>query len=327
MIPYTPPKAATSIPLIDLQGSYSPSLGDRKAVAWEIHKACRDTGFFYVKNSSVTPKSMAAHLDLARQFFALPLEEKRKVDVSLSSCTRGWEGMAAQVLDEGSPPDLKEGFLVGADLDADHPFVKQDVPNTGRNQWPAQPEGFRTHFNSYLDETLVLGKHLMSLLALSLELPENYFAPGLDEPLYTSRLLHYPPHPIDAAANQLGAGAHTDWGTLTMLLQDDIGGLEVQNADGDWIKAPYIPDTLIINLGEMVPVLTNGLYHSNMHRVLNNHSGRDRYSAPTFYDPHYFYEVKCVPTCLPESGIPKFPATTVGAHIAAMYRKTYGLAA
>src|ERR1700761_2578880 len=113
MTPYTPPKAATFIPVIDLAGSYSANIADRKAVAWEIHKACRDTGFFYVKNHSVRTESMQAHLELARQFFSLPVEEKRKVDVSLSPCTRGWEGMAAQVLDGGWPPDLKEGFLVG----------------------------------------------------------------------------------------------------------------------------------------------------------------------------------------------------------------------
>ena len=101
-------------------------------------------------------------------------------------------------------------------------------------------------------------------------------------------------------------------------------GLEVLNADDEWIQAPPIEGTFIVNLGEMVRVLTNGMYRSNYHRVVNNQSGRSRYSCPTFFDPDYFYKVKCVPTCVPESGETDFPETTVGEHIAYMYEKTYG---
>lgn len=172
-----------------------------------------------------------------------------------------------------------------------------------------------------------LGRHLLGFLALSLDLSEDYFAEGLVEPQFTSRLLHYAPHPKNAKFNQLGAGAHSDWGLITMLLQDDIGGLEVQNVAGDWIAAPPIPGTFVVNLGELVQVLTNGLYHSNLHRVINNSSERSRYSVPIFFDPDYFYRVKCVPTLWPEAGEPDFPETTVGEHIAYMFRKTYGLSA
>ncbi len=324
---YTPPKPAEFIPVIDLGPSFSLDIEDRKAVAWEIHKACRDTGFFYVKNHGVPPDLMARHLELSRAFFSLPAEVKAEVAVSKSSCTRGFEAMAAQTLDEGSPPDLKEGFLMGVDLPLDHPDVVGGVPNTGPNQWPADPPAFKRQFNEYMGYMVRLGSHLMRCIALSLELPESYFDEGLADPLYIGRLLHYPPHPANAAFNQLGAGAHTDWGMLTLLLQDDVGGLEIENAAGDWIKAPYVQDAFIINLGEMMPVLTNGLYHSTPHRVLNNSSGRDRYSCPTFFDPNYHYQVKCVPTCMPKSGSPLFAETTVGQHIANMYAKTYGRAA
>jgi isopenicillin N synthase-like dioxygenase len=327
VIIYTPPIAAKFIPLIDISGSFSTNLADRRAVAWEIHKACRDTGFFYIQNHNVPLEAMNTHLELARDFFALPEPEKREVDVKLSPCTRGYEGLTAQTLDEGSPPDLKEGFLIGCDLDEDHPYVKQGVPNAGPNQWPRRPVYFKRQFNSYAEHMNRLGRHLMACLALSLDLPEDYFADGLEDPLYYGRLLHYPPQPATASFNQLGAGAHTDWGTLTILLQDDVGGLEVRNADGEWIAAPPTPGTFIINLGEMVRVLTNGLYRANMHRVMNNLSGRSRFSAPHFFDPNYFYHVKCVPTCLPEDGQIIHPETTVGEHIAFMYRKTYGLVA
>lgn len=321
---YTPPKPAEFIPVIDLGPSFSVDMEDRKAVAWEIHKACRDTGFFYVVNHGVPTDLMDRHLNLAREFFAMPAELKAEVDVSKSPCTRGFEAMAAQTLDEGSPPDLKEGFLMGVDLPLDHPYVVNKVPNTGPNQWPSNPPGFKRAVNEYMGHMVRLGTQLMRCIALSLELPESYFDEGLADPLYIGRMLHYPPHPNTAAFNQLGCGAHTDWGMLTMLLQDDVGGLEIENAAGEWIKAPYVPRAFIINLGEMMPVLTNGLYHSNPHRVLNNTSGRDRYSAPTFFDPNYFYHVKCVPTCMPENGKPLFAETTVGQHIANMYAKTYG---
>lgn len=324
---YTPPKAAEFIPVIDLTASFSINLDERKKVAWEIHKACRDTGFFYVSNHCVPQALMASHLQLARDFFSQSKDIKAKVDVANSRCMRGYEAVAAQTLDAGSPPDLKEGFLMGVERPLDHPDVLAGIPNTGPNQWPAHDPAFKAAFNEYTGHMIRLGRHLMRCIALSLELREDYFDDGLLDPLYTGRLLHYPPHPSNALANQLGAGTHTDWGMLTILLQDDVGGLEVQNADGHWINAPCVPGTFIINLGEMVPVLTNGLYHSTPHRVMNNNSGRDRYSAPTFFDPNYFYRVQCVPTCLPLSGEPLHAATSVGEHIVNMYAETYGVAA
>ena len=326
MIVYTPAKAATSIPIIDLAPYFSNDLDERKAVAWEVHKAARETGFFYIRNHGIPEQRMQQHLDLARRFFELPAQEKNKVHISKSPCNRGYEPAATQTLDEGSPPDLKEGFLIGNDLAEDHPYVLQSVPNTGANQWPDQPGDFKESFNEYLDRMRDLGRSLTRLIALSLDLSESYFSEeDLAEPMMIGRLLHYPAQG-QIVANQLGAGAHTDWGLLTILLQDDIGGLEVKNEDDEWIQAPPVEGAFIVNLGEMIRVLTNGLYRSNYHRVVNNQSGRSRFSCPTFFELDYFYKVKCVPTCMPESGQPDFAETTVGAHIAYMYEKTYGKA-
>ena len=324
MIIYTPAKAADRIPIVDLAPYFSGDIEAKKAVAWEVHKASRETGFFYISNHGIPAERMEQHLELARIFFDLPAEEKIRVHINNSSCNRGYEPIAAQTLDEGSPPDLKEGFLIGNDLDENHPYVKQGVPNTGSNQWPEQPEGFKDSFNEFVDMMRDLGRTLAKVLALSLDLTEAYFDEGLTEPVMVGRLLHYPSQDSEIVANQLGAGAHTDWGMLTMLLQDDVGGLEVQNSEGDWISAPPKEDTLVVNLGEMMRVFTNGIYRSNMHRVVNNQSGKSRYSCPTFFDPDYFYKVKCVPTCIPESGELDFPETTAGEHVAYMYEKTYG---
>ncbi|MBY6144811.1 hypothetical protein KUW09_12205 [Mameliella alba] len=326
MIPYTPPVAAEFIPVIDLADSFSDDLDKRKAVAHEIHKACRDTGFFYIKNHGIAAELTDKHLDVARQFFELPLQEKMKSDGTNAESMRGYEPMGLQVLDEGTPQDLKEGFQMGIEVTEDHRWYKAGMGKTAINIWPDQPEGFREHFENYSAGMIELARHLMRMIALSLELDEDYFDTDMMTPMLETRILHYPPHPANADPNQLGAGAHTDWGVLTILLQDDVGGLEVRNADGVWISAPPIDGTFVVNLGDMIPILTNGIYHSNMHRVLNNSSGRDRYSAPTFVDPDFETRIKCVPTCLPDSGAPKYPETTIGQHVQAMFEKTYGKA-
>jgi isopenicillin N synthase-like dioxygenase len=328
MIVYEPPKPATEIPMIDLADSFSDDIEKRRKVAWEVHKACVDPGFFYIKNHGIPQEVMDNQLALAAKFFDLPHDVKMSLDSRNEDSTRGYEPMAAQTLDEGSPPDLKEGFMASVDADENHRYTKQNVPGTGRNQWPTEafPE-FQAQYEAYSDRVLELGRHLARIVALSLELPEDYFDAGLEEPLHYCRILKYPPMPADAAANQLGAGAHTDWGLLTLLLQDEIGGLEVRNAAGDWIAAPPIPGTYIINLGEMLPVITNGRYKATMHRVLNNHSDRTRYSCPTFCDPEYFYKVECAPTILALDGEAKYPPMTAGEHLRAQFEKTFGTAA
>ena len=320
MIIYTPASAAKFIPVIDLTGSFSEDIADKKAVAWEIHKACRETGFFYIKNHGIPEGMIQAQLECARQFFSLPQEDKIKLNVAHSPSMRGYEPMAIQALDDGSRPDFKEGFMAG--IDGLQAYTTNGEFNS-LNQWPKSNPEIRVQVEAYIQAMTGLGKHLLGMLALSLELPEGYFSDGLDNPMITTRLLHYPPQPRVGDGNQIGAGAHTDWGMITMLLQDDVGGLEVRNADGEWIRAPHIPNTFIINLGDMVPVLTRGIYRSNMHRVLNLNPERHRYSVPTFFDPSYHYRIKPLAHF---EGAQEFSQEerTVGEHIAKMYAKTYG---
>ncbi|MDB5395661.1 MAG: penicillin synthase [Rhodospirillales bacterium] len=326
MIIYTPPKPADSIPLINLADSFSPDLEKRKAVAWEIHKACRDIGFFYVENHGVPDALLVGQFDFVRRFFALPMETKEAVGLKDSAWLRGYEAMKRQTLDLGSPPDLKESYMLSSEPAEGEASTEQARRHQGENPWPDGLPGFKDQMLAYTDHIVKLGKHLMACLALSLDLDEDFFAAGLQDPSHTVRLLHYPPHPENAEFNQLGAGAHTDWGAITMLLQDRVGGLEVQNAQGEWIRADPIPGTFIINLGDMIRRWTNDLYHSNRHRVLNNASGLDRYSVATFFNPNYFYRVECLPTCRPATGEPIYAPCTVGEHTDEMYRLTYGIA-
>ena len=158
----------------------------------------------------------------------------------------GYEPIEGQTLDsqdagaERGPPDLKETFYIGAELPDDAPLVQARMIGFGHNQWPPLP-GFREQMLAYQAAMRALADHLLSLIAASLDLPDDYFAPLFDEPARTVRLIRYPPQPPTAQFNQLGAGAHTDWGGITILAQDDIGGLEVRNVAGDWVRRRRFP--------------------------------------------------------------------------------------
>lgn len=319
--PASPGTAA--IPVIDLGPTRADKAG-RLRVAAEIREACASVGFFYIANHGVPQELTGKHLEIARAFFDQPLEAKMAIDGTKSGAMRGYEPMAAQTLDVGTAPDLKEGYQMGIEVTEDHRWFSAGMGKTAINLWPDHPDGFRAHFETYSDTMIALANDVMRLISLSLDLPEDYFDVGMQTPMLETRILHYPPKPSDAPADQLGAGAHTDWGMLTILLQDDVGGLEVASPDGDWIDAPPVPGTFIVNMGDMIPILTNDLYRSNAHRVRSNTSGRNRYSAPTFIDPDYETRIACVPSCMPKSGAPNYPETTIGDHVQAMFDKTYG---
>jgi isopenicillin N synthase-like dioxygenase len=322
MILYRPPKPFAAIPVIDFAGAFSAYLADRMRVAQAIREACCEVGFFYLRNHGVPQALLDGQLEWTRRFFALPLAERMEVSTAKSRCLRGYEPVASQALDSG-PADLRERFYLGVDLTPDHPYVQKGVPNHGPNQWPRLP-GFREQNERYFAALLDLGRRAMRILALSLELEENYFDAMVAEPFALMSLIHYPPHPAVSAPNQLGAGAHTDWGGITLLLQDDAGGLEIRNVAGEWVLADPIPGTFVVNLGDMIQRWTNDLYVSNMHRVLNKRSGRDRYSVALFFNPDYFTKAECLDSCASPERPPRYAPCTVGEHIAEMYKITFG---
>jgi isopenicillin N synthase-like dioxygenase len=310
MIVYTEPKAASHIPVIDLGPSVAGDAGARQRVAAEIGAACRDTGFFYLANHGIAQALVDRAFAEANRFFDRP--DDWKAALRKQPGTNGYEPWETQRLDNASPGDLKESFNFAAP-------GKPGTPDFTTNLWPTDLAGFREGLEAYYRPMLDLGLHLSRLIALSLRMPWNFFDAGLLTPPAPLRLLRYPPHPAATKYNQLGAGAHTDWGWITLLAQDDCGGLEVETAAGDWVHAEPIAGTFVVNLGDLVPRWTNGLYHSNLHRVMNNRSGRNRHSMVLFYNPTYETRVECLPTCLEPGETPKHPPCTAGEHTMQRY--------
>jgi isopenicillin N synthase-like dioxygenase len=312
-----------SLPVIDISGLSSPNLADRQAVGAELREACLDKGFFYIKNHGVPVELLNDVFAEAAAFFALPPDQKDEVNKSKSKANRGYEPLQGQTLEPGAPPDLKEGYYIGPEHGADDPRVLAGMFNHGPNLWPSQRPNFRPVMENYRGVMFALAAQLMQGMALSLDLPEDYFGEYNKDANGTVRLLHYPPQPPQGNPAQKGAGAHTDFGGLTILRQGDVGGLQVWDQKTDaWIHADPLPNTYVVNLGDMISRWTNDRYRSTVHRVVNA-SGKERYSVPFFYTGNYAFNVACIPTCLAAGEQPKYPPVTVEQHMREMYRRTY----
>lgn len=269
------------IPIIDIT-ALATSTADRHAVAAAIGAACREHGFFYVVGHGVSVELQERLEQLSREFFAQSHEAKMQIQMAHGG--RAWRGYfpVGGELTSGQP-DWKEGLYFGAELGAQHPLVQAGVPLHGRNLFPAQPAQLRATVLEYLAALTTLGHRLMAGIALSLGLPETYFDERYThDPLILFRIFNYPGQ-NDAAG--WGVGEHTDYGLLTILKQDDAGGLQVE-VRGQWLEAPPVSNSFVCNIGDMLDRLTGGLYRSTPHRV-RNVSGRDRLSFPFFFDPNF----------------------------------------
>ncbi len=316
------PKTAGSLPVVDVSGLSASDPAARRAVGSVLRDVCLDKGFFYCSHHGIPAGLIDAVFAEAEAFFAQPLDVKMRQEQSLSTCNRGYEVLGGQTLEAGGMPDRKEGYYIGVELPEDDPRVQAGRFNRGPNLWPSDMPGFKPVMDAYFAAMLDLGERLMRGIALSLDLPEHHFAGFCRDPLATLRLLHYPPRRADAP-DEKGAGAHTDFGSLTLLLQDDVGGLQVyDHASDGWIAAEPIPGTFVVNLGDMIARWTNDTYRSTLHRVINE-SGRERYSVPFFFTGNPDSEVRCIPTCLAPGEQPKYPPVTIEEHLQAMYKKTY----
>ncbi|HVZ41966.1 MAG TPA: 2-oxoglutarate and iron-dependent oxygenase domain-containing protein [Candidatus Kapabacteria bacterium] len=286
---------AAELPIVDVaslvgndasgEGVMRADAGRRRA-AEAIGAACRDHGFFYVTGHGVEEEAALRLEGLSREFFARDTNEKMRIGMALGG--RAWRGYfpVGAELTSGRP-DRKEGIYFGAELPESHPAVLAGTPLHGRNLFPDLP-GFREAVLEYMAALTRLGHALMSGISMSLGLAETYCADRYTaDPLVLFRIFNYPaPEPSGRSADPAwGAGEHTDYGLLTILRQDEIGGLEVAGQNG-WITAPPVPGSFVCNIGDMLERLTGGLYRSTLHRVRPSRD-RDRLSLPFFFDPNF----------------------------------------
>jgi len=301
-----------AIPVIDLADFRS---GDRRAferVAGTIGAAARGIGFFSIVGHGIPSDLIAAAFDQARWFFALPAAEKERLSVANSKDYRGYVRIGEETLDPTKAPDVKECFNAGPDR------------SPGDNQWPESP-AFVTTLKAYHAASLELVVLLHRALAFDLGADESYFDERFSRAVGILRLLRYPPHPGAFDGSQYGAGAHTDYGNLTLLAQDATGGLEVRARDGSWLAVPPVAGAFVCNIGDCLMRWSNDVYVSTPHRVVNR-AGNERFSIAFFGDPNADALVECLPSCLAPGESPKYPPITYGAYLRSRYDATYTVA-
>jgi isopenicillin N synthase-like dioxygenase len=286
-----------TLPVIDLSPLFTDDEAQRKAMARDIRDACVRSGFFYVVGHRVPADLMSGIMDASRALFALDAEEKQAI-ASPPPFGRGYAMMGGRALSGGAYKAVKEEFYAGRDFPVD---------DTGPNSWPASLPGFRVVVERYIEAMHELAGRLMSGIALSLDLPEDHFAAFHDQPLALLRLVRYP-------AEGAEAGAHTDFGALTLLLQDGAGGLQVFDRETDgWIHATPISGSFVVNVGDLIERWTNRLYRSTPHRVVHP-PGVARLSVPFFFTGAADYPIVCLPACLKDGETPIYPPTTPRVH-------------
>ncbi|WP_422367253.1 isopenicillin N synthase family dioxygenase [Pelagibius sp.] len=265
-----------AIPVVDIAPLRA---GDgAQTVADALHRASREVGFIYISNHGIPEAVLAEARSEALAFFRAPEEQKGQLRISASH--RGWLGQGGAKMQDDAKPDLKESFLWG--YEAADGAVPDDHSLRGANLWPDFQPALRPKAMAYFEAAHAVAHTLMQGFALGLGKPADFFLKTTAQPMSRASFVYYPPQPADG--DRFGVAPHTDFGVLTVLAQDDVGGLEVQDVRGRWVAAPPIPGSLIVNVGDLLARWTNDAYRSTPHRVVNT-SGRERLSLVLAYDP------------------------------------------
>ncbi|TVP72656.1 MAG: isopenicillin N synthase family oxygenase [Rhodobacteraceae bacterium] len=300
-----------SVPVLD----WRDNARDPDSFARALGATCRETGFFLLTGHGIAPELIAQVFGQAQGFFALPETAKRPLSIASNPHNRGWAYLGSESLDESSGQiDRKEAFNIGLDLAPDDPRVLRGEPFRGVNLWPDLLE-FRPVMLDYFNAVWGLGVALLEPVARDLGLPPQHFAPHFDAPMATLRLLSYPA--ASGASGEIGAGAHTDYGALTLLLTDGAPGLQVRPRGGDWQDVPHVPGAFVVNIGDCLMRWTNDIYVSTPHRVLP--PPRPRQSVAFFLDPNPDAQI----TALPGTGAAKYAPTTGAAYLQSRLSATY----
>lgn len=305
----------TSIPLVDITGLRSGDAAERARVARELGEAARTVGFIYVTGHGIAQEKFDNLLAMAKTFFALPLEEKMKVYIGRSTNHRGYVPEGEEVF-YGATKDLKEAFDLSIDLPADDPEYRAGNPLVGPNQWPDVP-GFREAVQGYYGATFEVGRLLLRGFAEAMGEAPDTFEARLTRPPSQLRMIHYPFNPD--ARDVVGIGAHTDYELFT-LLRATSPGLEVLNGAGVWIDAPPVPGAYVVNIGDMLEILTNGAFIATSHRVRK--VSEERYSFPLFFTLDYDARIEPLPRFVTAENPPR-EGLVAGEHLFAQTAQTF----
>jgi len=288
-------------------------------IAEQLVQKAKDIGFFYLTGHNIAPEIIEAAFAASVRFFELPTDQKATVGVDTNQ--RGWMGQGMAKLEGSKTHDAKEVFFWGWDVAVDDPDVLAGVPLVSPNQWPDDAAPFlRRDLLPYYQAVISLSRKVLAALACGLGKPRDFFEEAYSKPLGRGQLVYYPPmNPNDEQEQRFGAAAHTDFGVLTMLLQDMQGGLQVQNQSGDWIEAPPIENSFVCNIGDLLERWTNGKFVSTKHRVINRNKSA-RYSIPIFCDPTS--QTIIDPSDF-GSGEQQYEKITAGEHIARRNRSNF----
>lgn len=280
----------------------------------DLGKACRETGFFVITGHGIPADLIADVFAVADQFFALPTAQKAPLSIANNPHNRGWAQQGSEALDETSGmKDRKEAFNVGLDLPSDDPRVAAGEPFRGVNIWP-DVAGFKETLLAYYAQVLDLGRDLHRAFEADLDLPQGYFEPHFTEPMATLRVLSYPAAPDGAG---IGAGAHSDYGSVTLLMTDGVAGLQVQPRGSDWADVPHIEGAFVVNIGDCLMRWSNDIYVSTPHRVLPPKMARR--SIAFFLDPN----PESLITALPKTGEAKYAPITGAQYLRSRLDATY----
>ena len=307
--------AFTSVPIVDISGLRSSDENERARVAAELGTAAREVGFFYVSGTGVDEARFERLLAATKEFFALPVEEKMRSYIGLSRCHRGYVPVGEEGVENGVP-DLKEAFDTALDLPADDPDYLAGNPMLGPNTWPELP-GFAEAVTDYYEAVLEVGHLLLRAFAVALGEDPDTFTRHAKKTPSQLRLVYYPHDPD--AVDALGIGAHTDYECFT-LLKPTAPGLEVLNGAGQWIDVPPVPDTFVVNVGDLLELWTNGAFIATSHRVRK--VVEERYSFPLFFNVDYDTEVKPLPQFVSPEGAER-PALRAGEHLFAQTAQSF----
>ncbi len=314
------------IPVIDFRPFLEGDLAARQVVAAEIYRACHGIGFLYLSNHGIAQPLIERLFAQSQQFFELPVAVKQRAAWSGALSNRGYVGLGRERLDPSQPGDPKEAFNLGRELSPELTSSLGSSASLGLNHWPSELPAFRQTVLEFYTACAQAALRVLQAFALALRLPERFFEQTHTPGDHTLRLLHYPP---ELEPGRVRAGAHSDYGSLTLLLQDQVGGLEVRSLEGQWLPAPTLADTLVVNTGDLLERWTNHEFVSTQHRVVGltgsaaaiaRHS---RYSVAFFCHPNPETEVACLETCHGSERPALYPPIRSGEYLLSRLRATY----